>query len=98
MDKGFRPIIIVNVYMFDLKKVFSDANYLKIVFFFFLKFESDEYLAAVCCLLTVMRKHMFVPGHVENWNVIIEANNKSLWSLSSYFDVRRKKNCNFKCF
>lgn len=70
MDRCFRPIIIVNVYLFDLKK-----------------YEADEYLAAVCCMLSIIRRHMFVPGHVENWNVIIEANNKSLWSLTSYYDV-----------
>ena len=37
--------------------------------------------------MTMVKNHLFVPGKVESWNVIIEANNMSLWSLTSYMDV-----------
>ena len=73
--------------MFDLKKVsFFIINSFTNKYFKW-KHEADSYLIAVCCLLSIIRRHMFVPGHVENWNVVIETKNMSLWSLSSYTDV-----------
>ena len=31
---------------------------------------------------------MYIPGYVENWNVIIETKSQSLWTLRNYYDVK----------
>ena len=51
-------------------------------------FSSEDLLSAVCCLLTLVRKHMFIPGCIENWIVLIDAGQISF--SSSQLDVKQK--------
>lgn len=50
-------------------------------------YTADELLNAVCFYMTLVKNHAFIPGFVENWVVILDINNMSLWNLTSYMDV-----------
>ena len=43
--------------------------------------KSEDLISSVGFLLQIIKKYMFSPGKIENWIVIIDCNNVSLWSL-----------------
>lgn len=41
----------------------------------------EEFLDALCGLCFPVEKACFVPGKVENWIIIVETNNLSIWNF-----------------
>ena len=77
-DKKLRPIIILNVYKIDLKKV-AKLYILYIILIY--KVRLDPLLQAFCFLLTAIQKNMFFPGKIENWVILIDIGNMSLFNV-----------------
>ena len=41
----------------------------------------DDLLSGFCFLLTAIQKNMFHPGKIENWVILIDINNMSLFNV-----------------
>ena len=71
-DRLFRPIVILNAYLIDIKKVKYDFNS---------KDSVDSICQAISYLLGQVVKIMMIPYHIENWIMIIETNKLGISDL-----------------
>lgn len=82
VDRQFRPLVFIS-FPSDIKKVSTKQLKCFILNYRSLKYQVDDLLAAICILLTTVKKYMFVPGHVENWMILMEASNIGMNTLSN---------------
>ena len=53
----------------------------------YFKDKVDSVINAFSHMLTTVYEHMFIPGHVENWIIIIDINNMSLMNVPFKVDI-----------
>ncbi|CAD8185247.1 unnamed protein product [Paramecium octaurelia] len=63
-DKQYRPIVILNAHMIDLKK-----------------YDKETIIQALSFQMGIIKKHMFIPGKVENWIFLLESNGLGVFGL-----------------
>ncbi|CAD8212465.1 unnamed protein product [Paramecium octaurelia] len=63
-DKQYRPIVILNAHLIDLKK-----------------YDKETIIQALSFQMGIIKKHMFIPGKVENWIFLLESNGLGVFGL-----------------
>ena len=80
LDSHFRPIIITNA-----------KAYMKLMD----KYPLENFVKAIDVFMHYLYTHFFIPGQVENWVMIADLNNVSIWSpplsMTKVFDFLNKK-------
>ena len=80
LDAHFRPIIITNA-----------KAYMKLMD----KYPLENFVKAIDVFMKYLYTHFFIPGQVENWVMIADLNNVSIWSpplsMTKVFDFLNKK-------
>lgn len=82
-DNRFRPIIVI------VAKVYMDNKD---------KYSYENWVNALIYILEYTLKNLMIPGQIENWNIISDLADLSVWSIPADFKkIFNTLSCNYRC-